>query len=255
MKRLFQSLFLLTLPALLLTAACHREIPVDTIRIEPASATLFVGETLDITVSCYPEDATNTDELMVYSTNERIASYQNGTVTARSTGTAAITAACGNVLDQCRIKVYKDKFQKGDNTYGVDYATGYLYYNSEATVQEVEIILVHNDPNGDLQKFDVWVQYDQLGKELDYTKPQDFSFVGAYVNNNEDGFLVFSSTEGQPSIRLADWGDPGDVTLTRGILKVENPEANRYRIHADFELSNGYRFSTDWEDAASMKIE
>ena len=255
MKRLFQSLFLLMLPALLLTAACHREIPVDTIRIEPASATLFVGETLDITVSCYPEDATNTDELMVYSTNERIASYQNGTVTARSTGTAAITAACGNVLDQCRIKVYKDKFQKGDNTYGVDYATGYLYQMGTGTTQELEIVLVHNDTDGSTQNFKVWLLNEQLGRELDYTQPLEGTFVGVYTNNNEDGYFVYSSGEGTPMIVRADWSYADGATLARGILKVENPEANRYRIHADFELSNGYRFSTDWEDAASLKIE
>ena len=98
------------------------------------------------------------------------------------------------------------------------------------------------------------MQFDQLGKELDFTKAiEGWAYVGVYVNNNEDGYLVFSSPDGEPSIHLADWGDPGNVTLTRGILKVEHLHFTDYRIHADFELSNGYRFSTDWEGTASLK--
>jgi hypothetical protein len=34
---------------------------------------------------------------------------------------------------------------------------------------------------------------------------------------------------------------------------VEHLHFTDYRIHADFELSNGYRFSTDWEGTASLK--
>ena len=240
--------------ALLLAGACHRDIPVETVEINPTKATLFVGETCPVTVSWYPEEATNTDELQVYSTNETIAKYHDGAVTGVGKGDAAVTASCGNVMAQCRIKVYKDKFLKNGKPYGIDYATGYQYYCSEPTVQEVEIILVHSEPNGNYQKFDAWVQVGQLGQELDFTKPiEGWSYVGVYLNNNEDGYLVFASEDGTPSIHLADWSDPGDVTLTRGILKVEHLGFTKYRIHADFELSNGYRFSTDWEDSASLQ--
>ena len=247
-----------TLPIFLLFSlfplSCQKDIPVESITISPGTATLFVGESREITVSCFPEEATNLDELQVYSTNEKIVQYQNGQITGVGGGDAAISATCGNVLSQCRVKVYKDKFLKNGMTFGIDYVTGYEYLESEPTVQEIEIILVHNEPNGDLQKFDVWVQFDQLGKELDFTKAiEGWAYVGVYVNNNEDGYLVFSSPEGEPGIHLADWGDPGNVTLTRGILKVEHLHFTDYRIHADFELSNGYRFSTDWEGTASLK--
>lgn len=251
MKRFIPAFFLLLI---LLPLSCQKDIPVESITISPATATLFIGESRDIAVSYFPEEATNLDELQIYSTNEKIVRYQDGKVTGVGSGEAAISATCGNVLGQCRIKVYKDKFLKNGMTFGIDYATGYQYFQSEPTVQEVEIILVHTEPNGDLQKFDVWVQVDQLGQELDFTKPiEGWSYVGVYVNNNENGYLIFSSSEGEPSIRLADWGDAGSVTLTRGILKVEHLQFMDYRIHADFELSNGYRFSTDWEDTASLK--
>ena len=253
MKRLIQTLSLALL-ILLPAGACHREIPVLTIEIEPKSATLFVGETCDVNVRCYPEEATNLDELLVYSANEDIIKYQDGRVTAMGGGKAAVTATCGNVVAQSIFTVYQYKFTKGRSSYGIDYATGYRYFCSEPTVQEVEIILMHNEPNGDVQKFDVWVQVGQLGKELDFTKPiEGWSYVGAYLNNNEDGYLVFSSDEGDPSIRLADWGDPGYVTLTRGIIKVDYLGFTKYSIHADFELSNGYRFNTDWEGSANLK--
>ena len=251
MKRLFFSLSFLTL---MLIAACHRDIPVDTILIEPSSATLFIGESINVSVSYYPEDATNLDELTIYSTNDRIATYQNGIVTGVGSGNAAITAACGNVLDQCLVKVYKDKFLKGGNPYGIDYATGYLYRMGTASTQELEITLVHNDSYGATQNFRVWILNEQLGKELDFTQALEGAFVGVYANNNEDGYFVYSSGEGTPMIVTADWSFT-DATLTRGILQVDNPQSNRYRIHADFELSNGYRFSTDWEDTASMKTE
>ena len=251
-KRILQGFALLL--ALLPAWACHRDIPVETINLTPQKTTMFIGESIPVTISWSPEEATNTDEINVYSTNDKIITYQNGTVTAVGKGDAAISATCGNVLAQCRIKVYKDKFQKGKSTYGVDYATGYKFFCSEPTVQEVEIILVHTEPNGDLQQLDVWVQVGHLGKELDFTKPiEGWSYAGVYLNNNEDGYLVFASEDGEPSIHLADWSDPGDVTLTRGILRVDHLGFTDYRIHADFELSNGYRFSTDWEDTATLK--
>lgn len=255
MKRLVQTLSI-ALPTLLLMTACHRDIPVDTIEIEPKSATLFVGETCDVTVRCYPEEATNLDELLVYSANKSVITYENGKVTAMGGGRAAVTATCGNVVAQSIFTVYQYKFTKNNKSYGIDYASGHNYYCSEPTVQEVEIILIHTDPNGDLQKFDVWVQAGQLGQELDFTKPiTGWSYVGVYLNNNEDGYLVFASEDGTPSIHLADWSDPGNVTLTRGLLRVDNLGFSKYRIHADFELSNGYRFSTDWEGTSNMKTD
>lgn len=239
----------------LVAAACEREIPVSEIEIDPSRATLFVGESLPVTITWQPEDATNIDELLVYSTNESIVSWADGVVTGRDAGKAAVTASCGNVMAQSIIKVYRDKINKGDASYGIDYATGYEYLMGESTVQELEIMLVHEASGGATQNFKVWLKSEQLGTDLDYTKPLDGSFVGVYANNNEDGYLVYSSSEGTPFIVLADWSYAGDVTLTRGILRVDALSGHRYRVHADFALSNGYAFSTDWEGLVSMTLE
>jgi len=253
MKQGFHT-FSLSLLLLLTAGACHREIPVDKIEILPRTATLFVGETCDITVNCFPEEATNLDELLIYSANESIIKYQDGTVTATGGGKAAVTASCGSVLAQSIFTVYKDKFTKGNTSYGIDYASGYLYTMGGSTVQELEIILVNTSPGG-TQNFKVWLKYDQLGQQLDYTKPLEGTFVGVYANNNENGYLVYSSSEGTPMIVRADWSSAEGVTLRRGILQVDDLHYSKYRVHADFELSDGFRFSADWEGSANMEYE
>ena len=240
--------------AVLLAAACQNDVPVDWIEIKPAHATIFVGESIPLAIACLPEDATNTDELQVYSTNESIVSWADGVATGRDAGKAAVTASCGNAMAQCIIKVYRDKIKKGNAAYGIDYATGYQYLMGESTVQELEIVLVHTEDDGSTQNFKVWLKSEQLGKDLDYTKPLDGSFVGVYANNNEDGYLVYSSESGTPYIVLADWSYT-DATLKRGLLRVDALQGHRYKVHADFELSNSYAFSTDWEGIVSMTVE
>lgn len=253
MKNSFASAALLGL-ILVFASSCHRDIPVNDIILEPSSATLFVGETQEFTVRCLPDEATNTDELLVYSSNPSILTYENGVVTAQAQGNAALTAACGNVVTQARIKVYKDKLYKGKDVYGIDYASGHRYMMGQATPQEMDIELVHKAANGTTQQFRAWITMDQLGKDLDFTQPLEGGpFVGTYANSNEDGYLVYGSYEGTPMIVKADWSGADGVTLTRGILRIDqNGGPNKFRIHADFELSSGYKFGTDWEGSANM---
>ena len=255
MKSSYKTMLVFVVAAGMVTAACEKDIPVDWIGMDPGRATLFVGESIPVTITCEPENATNVDELLVYSSNESIITWSDGVVTARDAGRAALTATCGNVLAQSIIKVYRDKIDKGGASYGIDYATGYQYLMGGSTVQEIEIILIHEEPGEPTQNFKIWLKTEQLGKDLDYTKPLDGSFVGVYANNNENGYLVYSSSEGTPFIVLADWTFVDDVTLTRGILRVDDLSGYRYRVHADFELSNGYAFGTDWEGIANMSVE
>ena len=59
--------------------------------------------------------------------------------------------------------------------------------------------------------------------------------------------------KGKVNQKIDHTGKPEGQDMSRGILKVEHLHFTDYRIHADFELSNGYRFSTDWEGTASLK--
>lgn len=254
MKRFFILFSVLTVA--LAAASCEKDIPVTGIEVDPSSATLFIGESIPVSVRYTPEDATNADEILIYSNNEKIISWDanSGIVTAKAGGTAALNAECGNIVSQCLVKVYANKFQKGKNTYGVDAATGYNYLMGTSTPQELEIILTHTSGSG-TQNLKVWVTVAQLGKDLDYTKPLSDTFIGVYANNNEDGYLIYSSSTGDPMIVRADWSDAGGVKLVRGNLRVEHLQFTQYSIKADFELANGYRFGTDFSGNVSMKTE
>ena len=245
---------LLALPLLALLASCG-DVPVEDIEMYPASSSLFVGESVDVSIHCYPEDADNIGELEVYSSNESVITYENGRVTGVGDGQAAITATCGSVLAQSKFRVYAYSLYKAAEKYGIDYASGYIYMMAQATPQELEIILVHQDGNGKTQNFKVWLTVAQLGQDLDFTQPLEGPFVGVYANNNEDGYLVYASSSGTPMIVTADWSWVDGITLKKGILRVDQITAHKYRVHADFELSSGYRFGTDWEGTSNMKIE
>ena len=252
MKRLFKPACALVL-SLLTLAACHKDIPVTDIEINPAAATLFVGESVDLTVRCTPEDATNLDELMVYSSNESIAKYENGRVTAVDGGSTAITASCGNVMAQSRIKVYRYKLLKGGQAYGIDFAKGYQSLIEEPDDYSFEFFLVHNEPDGSTQNFQIWLRSADLGKDIDYTAGPTEIGVSVYANNNEDGYCFYWGEDG-PVIRTADWSDVPGVTLTRGLLRVDHLQGHKYSFFADFALSNGYAFSTEWEGTVSMTM-
>ena len=254
MKHIHFPLYLLLAPALLLTAACHKDILINDIFVEPSSKTLFVGESFDLHIQYLPEDATNTDDIQVYSTNESIVTYANGKVTAKDGGTAAITASCGNVFDQCRVKVYKYSLYKDGKNYGIDFVKAYGSKMGEATLQAVDVYMTHNASDGSSQNFQFWMRTSQFGQDIDFTKDSGDALVSVFMNNNEDGYTVFMGEDGNPSIRLADWSDT-DATLTRGILHVEQVHSTQFKIHADFELSNGYRFGTDWEGTVNLEID
>lgn len=251
MKKLY-SIVLLT-AALSVVAGCHQDVPITEIVVDPTSATLFVGESFDLHVQYLPADATNSDEIQIYSSNEKVATYENGKVTAKDAGTAAISATCVNVATQCKIKVYKYALHKGSKTYGIDYAHGYQLMMGEATPQALELYLVHNAADGTTQNLQFWIRTEQLGKDIDFTKDAGDALISVYANNNEDGYCIYMSEDG-PVIVTADWTSTG-FTLKRGILHVEHTQFSNYLVRADFELSNGYRFSTDWEGNVSLKVE
>ncbi len=241
-----------------LLTACHKskpvEILVDKIEISPAEPGMFLGDQLEITVKCYPENATNLDQLTVSNSNPNVADFKNGKLTAKAPGTTRIEARCGDRIASTRVTVYSGYFTKGGVKYGVDAAGGYCYYFGGNEVQEMELKLVNYSSANDTQNFKVWIKCSNLGKEMDITQGLDGSQISVYKNNNEDGYCLPYDSEGKPVIVLADWGY-SDATLTKGLLKVEDLGSYRYKLKADFALSNGYTFTADWEGSASMKKE
>lgn len=105
--------YLFILPTLILTigTSCTKKptptpsiIDVSSILIDQTSTTLQLGETIKLTATIYPEDAT--DRTITWSSsNPEIASVANGTVTAINLGTAIITAKAGDVSAKCEVTV------------------------------------------------------------------------------------------------------------------------------------------------------
>ena len=87
-----------------LAAGCVKDIPVESISVEPETLTLAVGETSSLTVTVVPEDA---DYVLAFtSSNEQVATVSGeGVVEALSDGTATITVEAGNFSAKCEVTV------------------------------------------------------------------------------------------------------------------------------------------------------
>ena len=176
---------------LLLLVGCRkREIPVERIVVTPEVVKMFVGESQEIQVECYPSTATNLDLLTVANSKPEVADFENGKLLAKSPGNAQILARCGNVSGKSSITVYSGYFTKGGKKYGVEKATGYYYLYGQSTPQEMEIELAAYESNGEEQHFSAWIKCGNLGKTLDFMKDMDESQVSVWKNQNEDGYSI-----------------------------------------------------------------
>ena len=80
------------------------EIPATGITLDQITAELTEGETLTLTATVTPEDAT--DKIVTWtSSDEAIATVANGVVTALKAGKATITAKAGEVSATCELTV------------------------------------------------------------------------------------------------------------------------------------------------------
>ena len=79
-------------------------IPVTSVSINQTSADLLVGETLQLTATVIPDNAT--DKTVTWTTsNADVASVDNGLVTAMTAGDAIITASSGDYSATCTVNV------------------------------------------------------------------------------------------------------------------------------------------------------
>ena len=79
-------------------------VPVDKITLDRTSATLKVDESITLTATIKPSNATD-KTIMWSSSNPNIAKVDNGTVTAINEGTATITAKAGEKSATCSVTV------------------------------------------------------------------------------------------------------------------------------------------------------
>lgn len=87
--------------------------PVTSITLNKTSASLKVGETVALTATVKPDDAT--DKTVNWSTSdESVASVKNGTVTAKKVGIAVITALAGDKSATCTM-IIESTVSDGNN--------------------------------------------------------------------------------------------------------------------------------------------
>ena len=81
-----------------------KTIPVESVTISEASAQLTAGETLTLTATVLPANATD-KTLSWSSSNEAVATVVNGVVTAKTVGDATITVTAGGISATCEVAV------------------------------------------------------------------------------------------------------------------------------------------------------
>ena len=89
------------------TATCKVTVvatPVTSVTLDKTSASLKAGETVTLTATVNPSDAT--DKAVTWSTSDAsIATVNNGVVTAKKVGTATVTAKAGDKTATCTVTV------------------------------------------------------------------------------------------------------------------------------------------------------
>ena len=78
-------------------------VPATAVTLDQTTLTLVKGAAATLTATVAPEDTT--DPLVWSSSDETVATVENGTVTAIKKGTATITVSCGDVKAECAVTV------------------------------------------------------------------------------------------------------------------------------------------------------
>ena len=182
-----------------MTASCtitveKKLIPITEVCLDKSSATLTEGETTALTATVLPENTTDSKNVSWSSSNSEVAIVDaNGTVTAKSAGTAVITATSENgKTASCTVTVNKKNTYTGlrdvdgqlkyfnngniDTTYTgfADYE-GNRYYVSNGVVDTTYTSLILDNGN--------WVYVENGKVNNDYTGLVNYEGLWFYVDN------------------------------------------------------------------------
>ena len=182
-----------------MTASCtitveKKLIPITEVYLDKSSATLTEGDTATLTATVLPENTTYSKDVSWSSSNSAVATVDaNGTVTAKSAGTAVITATTENgKTASCTVTVNKKNTYTGlrdvdgqlkyfnngniDTTYTgfADYE-GNRYYVSNGVVDTTYTSLILDNGN--------WVYVENGKVNNDYTGLVNYEGLWFYVDN------------------------------------------------------------------------
>lgn len=80
--------------------------PAESMAFERTSVSLTSGQKQPVSLRVLPEDTT--DDVVITSSDESVASYSNGMITAKKRGKATITAVCGSLSTSVQVTVATD---------------------------------------------------------------------------------------------------------------------------------------------------
>ena len=236
------------------TASCtvtveKKLIPITEVCLDKSSATLPEGETTALTATVLPENTTDSKNVSWSSSNSEVAIVDaNGTVTAKSAGTAIITATSENgKTASCTVTVNKKDTYTGlrdvdgqlkyfnngniDTTYTgfADYE-GNRYYVSNGVVDTtytslildngnwvyVENGKVNNDYTGLVNYDGLWFYVDNGTIDWGYTGLADYNGIWFYVSGgivdwNYTGLTYYNDVWFYISGGMIDWSYTGLV--------------------------------------------
>lgn len=92
------------------TCAVSVTVPVSSVTLDRETAEIIAGESIKLTATVEPGDATNRTVTWTSSASSVASVAQDGTVTAHTAGTAVITAKAGEKSATCTVTVIADEF-------------------------------------------------------------------------------------------------------------------------------------------------
>lgn len=115
-----------------ITATCQVTVksPLIGFSVNKSSMSLNVGSSQTLTTSFNPTDTTDDKTVTWSSSNTAVASVTDGKVMGRSSGTATITAKCGNYTSTCVVYVSRESSNTTTNTTGNNTSTNTTVNNT-----------------------------------------------------------------------------------------------------------------------------
>lgn len=219
-----------------------------------------IGDTTTITATVTPSDTS--DNILWSSSDETVATVNNGIVTSVGLGTVTITATCGNYSATCSITVtatltgvnLKSVMLAGDGTYASGNGLGYLYKPSQSAKYGSIV-----SGSGTLTLYGTYEDAVYYPIKL----PQNTHRIEITVGNNIRGnnILLLSSTtsaSGNPAVaQLVDHIPYSELAPVNGVISFEIPSHDGFpaidAIAIGLQKSNSSEF-TD-VDFATITVE
>ena len=201
----------------------------DRIELDQSSLTISVGDSKTLTATLTPANATDT--VTWTSSEEDIATVENGVVTAKAVGETTITATAGDVTDVCTVEVIECGHTDGTNSDGQCVVCGYQM----------------------AFKTDNQCFYDSLVDAVREVLYKDATTI-TLLRDVETGV---SADKNKPlALDLKDYCFSGDLTIKSGTVTVFGSE----RSHLDGTLTSNVVLPAEFKgrvetlDAVSWKV-